>query len=70
MWGDDQSADIEIDKVFEELQPDTFMPVLCEGCGLVGIGKTSDNKMTLAVISEELVIWMPKDAFMELPQQF
>ena len=70
MWGNDQTADIKIDEVFEGLQPDTFMRVLCEGCGLVGIGKTSDNEMTLAMINEEQVIWMPKDAFMELPQKF
>ena len=70
MWGDNQSADIKIDEVFADLQPDTFTRVLCEGCGLVGIGKTSDNEMTLAMINEEQVIWMPKDAFMELPQKF
>ena len=70
MWGDDNLADIEINTMFEELEPGTYIEVLCEGCGLVCIGKTSNNEMILAVLNKEKINWMPKDAFMELPQHF
>ena len=31
-----------------DLQPGTYMPVLCEGCGMVAIGVGEDEKIMLA----------------------
>jgi len=49
IWVNDVREDINIDKIYESLEPGTGESVLCEGCGLMAVGKTLDNEMLLAV---------------------
>lgn len=48
MWGEDCTPDIDILKIAESLQPDTYQVVLCEGCVMSAIGKDSTGRIHLA----------------------
>jgi len=39
MWGDRYPPDIDVPRIFRNLNDNTVMMVICEGCGLHGIGK-------------------------------
>jgi hypothetical protein len=48
------SADIDIYAIAENnLKEGEYMPTLCEGCGMVAIGKGEDGKIMLAYPSGE-----------------
>jgi hypothetical protein len=48
MWGDDIAPDIDIEAEFKALQPEHYVPCICEGCGLVAILKTAEGTMKVA----------------------
>ena len=63
MWEGDFGPDIDIQKIAESLESDSYLPVLCEGCGLRAVGKNGTGETILAVGSadDEFVEWIPKD---------
>lgn len=79
MWGPETPADIDILQIVENLEYDTYVPCICEGCGLLGIGKDEDGETLLAVFDPTRekaevtggipVIWMKYEEFMALPPE-
>jgi hypothetical protein len=75
MWGPETPADIDILQIVENLEYDTYVPCICEGCGLLGIGKDEDGNPQLAVLDSTRertvkgipVNWMSYEEFMALP---
>ena len=64
MWGDQYWPDIDIPVIAESLEPGTYAPVLCEGCGIRAIGKNQQGGIMIATILEEgsvedMVNWTP-----------
>lgn len=64
MWGDQYSPDIDIHAIAESLEPGTYAPVLCEGCGICAIGKSQQGGIMIATLLEEgsvedMVNWAP-----------
>ena len=43
MFGDELKPDINVQEIFESLKEEHCTTVLCEGCGLVLIGKIEDK---------------------------
>ena len=71
MWGDGVPPDINIKEVFEELIEGSYLPVLCEGCGLSAIGKFKDNKLMLAMPnSSGTYTWLTEDEFINIKLSF
>jgi hypothetical protein len=66
MWGEGVEPDIDIDGIFEDLQPDTGLSVICEGCGLVTVGKTNNGEMKLAVLTNNKLNWMSFEDFQSI----
>jgi hypothetical protein len=52
--GDTGEAEIDILKLSESLAPDTYMPVLCEGCGMRAVGKTETGETLIAFNVNEI----------------
>lgn len=53
-------ADINETEIFSKLEKNQYLPVLCEGCGMLAIGRGEDGKMMYAYTSEEdedMVVW-------------
>jgi hypothetical protein len=46
MWGDHLPADIDVPKIFRELDEGFALTVMCEGCGLSAIGKNEGKLFT------------------------
>ena len=53
MFGDLFPADIDVPKIFESLKVDTYIPVLCEGCGMLGIGKNKEEELIMIFAVDE-----------------
>ena len=53
MWGDDFPPEIDVQKIAESLEPNTYMPVLCEGCRMVAVGKNEKQEIMIAHVIEE-----------------
>jgi hypothetical protein len=52
--GDTGEAEIDILKLSESLAPDTYIPVLCEGCGMRAVGKTDIGEILIAFNVNEI----------------
>lgn len=52
--GDTGEAEIDILKLSESLAPDTYIPVLCEGCGMRAVGKTETGEILIAFNVNEI----------------
>jgi len=51
---DTGGAEIDILKLSESLAPDTYIPVLCEGCGMRAVGKTDTGETLIAFSINEI----------------
>lgn len=49
LFGNEVEAEINMAKISEELEADTYLPVLCEGCGMLAVGKRQDGTTMIAV---------------------
>lgn len=52
--------DINEKEIFDSLEKNQYLPVICEGCGMLAIGRGDDDKMMFAYTSEEdedMVVW-------------
>ena len=52
--GDTGNSEIDVLKISESLAPDTYMPVLCEGCGMRAVGKTETGETLIAFKVNEI----------------
>lgn len=65
MWGTELPPDIDIIKEASKLKPSSYLPVLCEGCGMRGIGKDENDQIMIAVpvdsddLTNNKVNWVP-----------
>lgn len=52
--------DFDYEEIFNKLQENQYYPVICEGLGTLGVAKSDEGEMLLAIQSEEepdMVIW-------------
>lgn len=68
MWGDMLPPDIDIKKEAESLQPNRYVPIICEGCGMRAIGKDENGNVVVAFPKEgeentDAVVWIPLEEF-------
>ena len=49
MFGDAATPDIDVTAISKELKEDTYEIVLCEGCGMQAIGKSSLGEIYVAI---------------------
>ena len=52
--GDTGNSEIDVVKISESLAPDTYMPVLCEGCSMRAVGKTETGETLIAFKVNEI----------------
>lgn len=52
--GDTGGAEIDVLKLSESLAPNTYMPVLCEGCSMRAVGKTETGETLIAFNVNEI----------------
>lgn len=52
--GDTGNSEIDVLKISESLAPDTYMPVLCEGCNMRAVGKTETGEILIAFKVNEI----------------
>jgi hypothetical protein len=52
MWGERYPADIDVPKIFKELQPGYCVCVVCEGCRMLAVGKNEQGDLNLMFGSE------------------
>ena len=52
--GDTGNSEIDVLKISESLAPDTYMPVLCEGCSMRAVGKTDTGETLIAFKVNEI----------------
>ena len=52
--GDTGNSEIDVLKISESLAPDTYMPVLCEGCSMRAVGKTETGETLIAFKVNEI----------------
>ena len=52
--GDTGNSEIDVLKISESLAPDTYMSVLCEGCGMRAVGKTETGETLIAFKVNEI----------------
>ena len=52
--GDTGNSEIDVLKLSESLAPDTYMPVLCEGCSMRAVGKTETGETLIAFKVNEI----------------
>jgi len=48
------NSEIDVLKISESLAPDTYMPVLCEGCSMRAVGKTETGEILIAFKVNEI----------------
>jgi len=41
--------DFDIEEISNQLEPNHYIPIICEGFGFIAIGKDNENKITLAI---------------------
>ena len=46
--------DFDIEEISNQLQPNHYIPIICEGFGFITIGKDSDNQIMLAIPTGEI----------------
>ena len=49
LFGKEVEPEIDIEKTVNELKPDTYVTVLCEGCGMTAIGKDKSGEVYVAI---------------------
>ena len=52
--GDTGNSEIDVLKISESLAPDTYIPVLCEGCSMRAVGKTETGETLIAFKVNEI----------------
>lgn len=52
--GDTGNSEIDVLKISESLAPNTYMPVLCEGCSMRAVGKTETGETLIAFNVNEI----------------
>ena len=52
------NSEIDVLKISESLAPDTYMPVLCEGCGMRAVGKTETGETLIAFKVKPVSPWI------------
>jgi hypothetical protein len=45
--------DFDIEEISNQLEPNHYIPIICEGFGFIAIGKDNENKITLAIPTGE-----------------
>lgn len=53
MFGDNLPADIDVYDLAKGLPKGHYMPVICEGCGMLAISKTADGAIELGYEDKE-----------------
>lgn len=53
LFGEEVFPEIDVEQIISELRPDTYMDVLCEGCGMATIGKSANGEAYIALIYGE-----------------
>jgi hypothetical protein len=48
LFGNNVSPEIDMNEIINRLSPDTYEVVLCEGCGMVGVGKDTSGHIYIA----------------------
>jgi hypothetical protein len=65
MWGEEIKPDIDIFEIAKDLQPNTYQPVLCEGCGMAAVGVNDKGGIWIATreaeLGEQIVEWKEFD---------
>lgn len=46
-------ADIDVQRIYQRLQPNTMQTVFCEGCEMVAIQKTAANELQVSYRSSQ-----------------
>jgi hypothetical protein len=49
VWGSDIPPDLNIKEIGESLKPETYLSVICEGCGMRAIGKETNGTIMIAM---------------------
>ena len=52
------NSEIDVLKISESLAPDTYMPVLCEGCSMRAVGKTETGEILIAFKVKPVSPWI------------
>jgi hypothetical protein len=63
--------DFDYAEICENLKPNQFYPLICEGLGTLGVGKSEDGQMLFAIQEAEdpdMVIFKSLDEVIELVQ--
>ena len=47
------TSDFDINEVAENLEPNHYTPIICEGFGFLAVGKTENNEIVLAMPTGE-----------------
>ncbi len=62
-------VDIDVRKIAETLEPGTYVPVLCEGCGMNAVGKDENGQVIVHLPENvrddscESYLWVPLEDF-------
>lgn len=55
--GRDFSWDFDILEIAKTLEPDHYIPIICEGYGFIAIGKNTSDEIILAFRENDNVLW-------------
>lgn len=58
MWGDERPADIDVPKIFRELEDRYVKSCTCEGCGMISVAKEG-NRLLIMYFDEE--VWVEEN---------
>jgi len=68
MWGEDFEPEIDVPQIATKLTNGYYIPVICEGCGLIAISKDEDGKVILAygeTLDGDDIAWESLDDWQE-----
>lgn len=69
MFGDRFQPDINLREIAATLENGTYVPVLCEGCGMNAVGKDENGQVIVHIpenvrdASCEIYLWIPLEDF-------
>jgi hypothetical protein len=46
--------DFDVEEISNQLEPNHYVPMICEGFGFIAIGKDAENKIMLAIPTGEV----------------
>jgi hypothetical protein len=78
LFGTKRGPEININEIYQVLNPEEYQIVLCEGCGLTAVGKTQEETMVLAIPCEDeesndptmqCVRWITQEEYENLPSK-